>query len=150
MCRNKEVFMLKYLPALLAAILWGISYSLIEKTNHIIDKKIFLLLYSFLSLIVYLSLNFSSGFSFPKLDVQNYIYFIVSVITMVLGTFLSLKAIESSNATASAIIESSYPLWCMIIMTFVFNQYTINIKSLLGMALVFIGTLIFLIFEKSH
>lgn len=142
--------MIKYLPGLLTALCWGVSYALIEKMMSNVDKKIFLLTYSLLSLLIYAGYNLYSGISFPKLDFQNFNYFIFAVITMILGTFMSMKAIESSSATSAAVLEITYPIWCMLIMTFIFGQYTINLKALVGMILVFIGTFIFLIYEKSH
>jgi hypothetical protein len=142
--------MLKYLPGLLTAICWGISYSLIEKISNNVDKKIFLLTYSFISFIIYAIYNSSSGLNYPKLDFYNFNYFIFAIITMILGTFMSMKAIESSGATSAAVLEITYPIWCMLIMTFVFGQYAINFKALMGIILVFIGTFIFLIYENSH
>ena len=142
--------MWKYLPGLLTALCWGISYSLIEKTNSSVDKKTFLLIYSFVSFIVYAVYNLNCGFNMPKLDYYSFTYFVLSVGTMILGTFLSMKAIENSSATSAAVLEITYPVWCMIIMMFVFGQYSINIKALMGVILVFIGTFIFLLYENSH
>lgn len=140
--------MWKFLPGLLTAICWGISYALIEKMMINVDKKIFLLTYSFFSFLVYLSYNLYTGISLPKLDVCNLNYFILAVITMMLGTFLSMKAIESSSATSAAILELTYPIWCILVLMIFFGHNYLNYKAIFGMALVFIGTFIFLINEK--
>jgi drug/metabolite transporter (DMT)-like permease len=139
---------MKFLPAILTALSWGVCYVSLEKCLDYIDKKTYFLFYSLLNFIIFSIIFYSSKPS--KFEYQGIIWMIIAAFAAILGNFLGVKAIESSNATNAAVIEISYPIWCVLFTMLLTGENPLNLKSFLGMLLVIIGMIVFTFYNKSH
>lgn len=134
--------------AALAAIIWGLSYTLDERVfrNHIspltllagsmlIGGSVFLVLAYFFRLkadIIILSQN------------RKLLWLMLSaIIAANAGTFFIALSIQAKNATLAAIIELSYPFFTILFAWLIFKENYFNIKIMIGgMLMLFGATLI--------
>lgn len=132
-----------WIPAIITAILWGVSYTAIEPVVKNIDKSTYIFIAASVSFLVYgfISLYYNH---FPK-DIQVLsenpqcaLYCTLAIVSGVVANYIALKAIESSGASLAAALEISYPFWCMLFAWILWNE-TLSYQALLGTALTFLG-----------
>ena len=138
--------------ALLSAIFWGLSYSLIEKVLVNISATL-LTFYSSLfvcvSMIVILLIkkeNFSPN---ELLKSNNLYYFLGSESCFVIANLCILYSIaKSKNATISSLIEITYPMWVLLFSFLIFRECKLNFGGVIGGILIFIGIIILSIYNN--
>ena len=140
------------LMALLTAVAWGMFYTCAGQVIKHVDKSIYLSIIGASNLLFWLGLFFvnqtKSKFSFDS--IQNVkLWLLGAVVACICGNYLSLKAIEYKNATYASVVEISYPIFCALFGLILLGQNNLTLKSFLGMLLVLIGTVIFILGEKS-
>ena len=69
-------------------------------------------------------------------------WLIVAAVAATSAGMLIFLSIQSKNATLSSLIEVTYPLFTAFFAWAFFRQATINLATILGAALIFIGVLI--------
>jgi drug/metabolite transporter (DMT)-like permease len=65
-----------------------------------------------------------------------------------LANYCSYKAITLHSSAACAMLEISYPVWCYLFCYLLFDKIHWNMYTTVGVAMITLGTLIFLIGEK--
>ena len=130
-----------WIPAILTAFLWGVSYTALEQVIKYIDKTTYIFLSSFLFLGVYgfLSWNHVSNDLITLSHKSSVIFWVLlASVSSILGNYLALLAIEHSNASLAAALEISYPFWGMLIAWLFFNQ-TMTSQVMFGSIVIFMG-----------
>jgi drug/metabolite transporter (DMT)-like permease len=131
-----------WLASILAAFLWGVSFTLQEQIIKCVDKSTFL----FLSSIGFLA---TYGLLFTKtvrtdcntMSGKTLGYIILASATGMLANYLALISIQKSNASLSSICQMTYPFFCMIL-AWVFFGESVNIKTIIGGIVTFSGVYI--------
>ena len=136
--------MIGLISALLASILWGLNYVLLEKV--ISKSNIFTMMF-----LEYLTFTFVMGllcmrFGNWKLDIHN-IYtikytFILNIIIYLLANLLIVFSIKHSNAVVAGLIEISYPIFIIIFSYFILGKSNINSMTIFGGIFILIGIII--------
>ena len=142
---NGESMWLLY--AIIAAILWGLSYSLTERifkdnitlytllSIQMIFGGIFFFLFSYFTTI---KQDFNLILSKPNL---MYI-FIADVFVALLGNYFISLSIQAKNATLAGLIEQAYPLFTLLFTLILFKVNHFNLSVAIGGILIFSGVLV--------
>jgi drug/metabolite transporter (DMT)-like permease len=130
--------------ALLAAIIWGLSYAL--------DERVFKYHLSPLTLLACISLGGGIIFSilayFFKLKADVSLLFhdrkalwilLAAVATANIGSFFITISIQAKNATLAALVELSYPLFTILFSLLIFKVNYFTPKVIIGGLLIMIG-----------
>ncbi len=130
-----------WIPAIVTAFLWGVSYTAQEQVIKYIDKTTYIFLSSILFLMCY-------GFlcvPYIRTDINTLIekpnavgWTLLASVTGIIGGYLALLAIQHSNASIAAALEISYPFWCMVIAYVLFGSL-VTTQVVVGSVVVFIG-----------
>jgi uncharacterized membrane protein len=130
--------------AILAAVIWGLNYTLDERVfkNNISPFT----LLAFIGLVggfVFLILSY---FNRLKTDIQiithNKTVLIILLSTIVaanLGTLFIALSIQAKNATLAAIIELAYPVFTIFFSWMLFKENYLNLQVVLGGILIMAG-----------
>lgn len=132
--------------ALLAAILWGLNYTLAEKILQSISP-ITLLAFEMLAgaivfFIMSLGMNFKTDWGTLTTQPSLLWMTIVEVITVLSGSFFIVASIQAKNATVAGIIELIYPLFTILFTWVLFRENHVNIPVLLGGGFILLGVVI--------
>jgi drug/metabolite transporter (DMT)-like permease len=132
--------------SILAAVLWGLDYALVEKVLHKISFSTLLSIEFFFGFCVMLGLSLASGsydVDLPAIlnskNILGYVVLIVVVFTIA-HVFIVLS-IGSRNATLAGLIEMSYPLFIAGFSWLLFKEATLNLGTSLGGTLIVLGIL---------
>jgi len=142
-----------FISALIAAVLWGLSYALSEPVLKNYSIPFYLIFSAATSLCVYVTIMITSNFSF-KADLANLkagklaVPFALSIITLIVANLLISYAIQSKNATLAAFIEISYPVFTALFAFILFKQTQVNMYSLLGGLMIMGGSFLILKFSE--
>lgn len=135
--------------SLFTAFLWGLYYTSLEQIIKKIDKNTCIVIFSLTSVIFYsfflkdTNKDISTITTTPSLQGWLLLAFVSSVI----AGYMTLLAIETSNATLAAALEITYPFWCMIF-AFLFFGLQITWVSAFGVLITFIGVFIVTLGQK--
>ena len=130
-----------WVPAILTAFLWGVSYTATGEAIKYISKTTYMFLSSicFITTFSILSYkNWSVDFATFSEKPNAVGWFLLACITSVVANYLALVAIECSNASIAAALEISYPFWCMLFAWLLFGC-VFSIQAIVGSIVVFIG-----------
>jgi drug/metabolite transporter (DMT)-like permease len=130
--------------AVFTAILWAICYTSVEQVIKTVDK----LTYITISSIIILAIcgivgrnKFLDDLSKITENTNNVSIWLFAAITAsIIGTYMSIMAIETSNASLAASLEITYPFWCMVIAFLLFGQ-TMSVMSIFGVVIIFAGVI---------
>ncbi len=132
--------------ALMAAVLWGLGYTINQATLKYFSAYELLF---FESLVVFISFAtyfwWKSDFSSFILKLSNWKLLgmiVSSSMIYVLASILILMSIKSSNASLAAIIESSYPVFTVLFAFLFFGELQLSWSALLGFVLILSGIVI--------
>ena len=135
-----------FIYAILAAILWGLNYSLAEKILQYISVYTLLSLEMFFGAILFFTLSF---FTHLKTDLTiltnntNLFWMtIFEIITVIIANYFIVISVQSKNATVAGIIELIYPLFIILFTWLLFREYHVNLSVILGGIFILIGVLI--------
>lgn len=132
--------------AVLAAILWGLNYSLAEKILNSISPASLLALEMLFGGVLFSVISY---FTTMKKDLQllsndhTVLWLTVAEITVVLfASYFIASSIHLKNATLAGIIELIYPLFTILFTWFLFGEHHLNASVIIGGSLIFAGALI--------
>ncbi len=129
--------------ALLAAILWGVQYALIEKIAPRVSALVLFIwsdLIQVIGLIAFAIFTHTSCHPSPLWDKDVRWKFLVSVVVSLAAHVLIFTSIRSSgNATASSLIEISYPFFVALMSWMIFGEMRINLSTGIGGLLILAG-----------
>lgn len=126
------------------AILWAICYTSVEQVIKTVDK----LTYITVSSIIVFGIcgflgrgKFVEDFHKITENTNNVCIWLAAALTAsIIGTYMSIMAIETSNASLAASLEITYPFWCMVIAFLLFGQ-TMSMISIFGVVVIFAGVI---------
>ena len=95
-----------------------------------------------MSLLITLTGRWNATFSELHNARADFGWLIVAVIATTSAGMLIFLSIQAKNATLSSLIEISYPLFTAFFAWALFRQATLNMATIIGAALIFIGVLI--------
>lgn len=132
--------------AILAAILWGLNYTLAEKILVRISPLSLLTIEAWIAALVF---TLSSYFSTLKKDFtilanDHFTLWLViaeALVVLIAGFFI-VVSIHLKNATVAGIIELTYPLFTIFFTWYFFNELHINFSVIAGGILIFLGVLL--------
>lgn len=131
--------------AVLAAVLWGLNYSLSEKILQNISPLTLLALETMTGALVFFLLSWFTSWKkdWQTLsDNRDILLLLLLEIVVVLGaSFLIVISIRAKNATAAGIIELIYPLFTIFFTWVLFRQLHVNTSIVTGGILIFLGVL---------
>ena len=139
-----------FMFAMIAAITWGLNYSLDEKIlQHNISPYLLLILQATTGLLVYaiifIGVNFSSLKHSLSLVVKNKVnlgLLAAAAICSVIANIFICLSIKEKNATVAGIIELIYPLFTVLFTYLLFKQLHLTWGVVLGGVLIFIGVVL--------
>lgn len=132
--------------AILAAVFWGLHYSIAEKLfQHVYPVTILAIEMLFGSLLFFIV----AYFSHLKIDVHTMLtqphvlrLVITEILVLVMASFFIVISIESKNATVAAFVEVMYPLFTMGFTWLIFHEHHLNASVLVGGAFISVGVFI--------
>ena len=136
------------LYALGAAVIWGINYAVSGRLleRGVSPATLFLVDLVFGLVAMAVLISFTGRWNATLGELHNAradtFWLIVAAVAATSAGMLIFLSIEAKNATLSSLIEVTYPLFTAFFAWILFRQATINLATLIGAALIFIGVLI--------
>ena len=132
--------------ALIAALLWGLNYTLAEKILHSISPVTLLALEMLTGAIVF---SLISYFTTIKKDMSLLItepkvlwLTLAEVVIVLVASFFIVSSIRLKNATVAGVVELIYPLFTILFTWVLFQENHLSSSVILGGLLIFFGVLI--------
>lgn len=137
-----------YLPAIAAAVIWGLHYPLIEFALRRVSLTTVVLLTALPMALV--ALAFPARLAddwrqFMTLPNGERLMIAAIACTSLAGTVFLYLAVRGRNATLASLIEISYPAFVAIFAWLIFREWQLNTGVLLGAGLVFAGTTLIIV-----
>ena len=132
-----------YLPAIGAALVWGLHYPLIEFALRRVSLTTVVLLTALPMALVALAFParlVTDWHLLRALPSGERLMISAIAFTSLAGTVLLYLAVRGRNATLASLIEISYPAFVVVFAWLLFREWHLNAGVLLGAALVFAGT----------
>lgn len=130
---------MKYLPALITAIMWGICYTSTSQIVKNISIKLYIVISCMFTSILFIALilldNKKQSFDYNSIG-----WVITSCVTSCIATYMSISAVKECGASTAAFIEVSYPMWIILFSSLIGVNSGITINTLVGGILICIGT----------
>lgn len=126
------------------AMLWGLCYTAVEQVVKTIDKSTYIALNCLVTFFVCAFIgrdHLIQDISKMQQNHSSFWWFALAVISSIVGVYMSIFAIETSNASLAASLEITYPFWC-ILLAWLFFGTTMSITSMIGVLVVFVGVII--------
>jgi drug/metabolite transporter (DMT)-like permease len=132
-----------YIPAIAAAVVWGLHYPLIEFALRRVSLTTVVLLTALPMALV--ALAFPARLAadwrlFAALPATERWLIGAIAVTSLAGTVLLYLAVRGRNATLASLVEISYPAFVALFAWLLFREWQINTGVLAGAALVLAGT----------
>ncbi len=139
--------------ALLASVLWGLSYVLFEQIYKKVSVVTSLAIVCFVIFAVMAAWSYLSGNLKPDLAVltsskKMFWLFACATLTALLAELFIGLSIHAKNATLAGLIEISYPIFIVLFAYFLFKEQQLNLPTIIGGLLVFIGVFVIYFFNK--
>lgn len=134
--------------ALGTAVLWGLGYAISDKIMRDSFSPIFLMLstgiiyLTFSLVLAFFTDNLKPGFEIVMNNPKSLWGLSINAITVVVGSFLILYAINLKNATSVNLIEITYPIFTLIFAYILMREIQINAAVIVGGLLIFSGVII--------
>ncbi len=130
--------------ALLASVLWGMTYVLNEKMFEYISVPTSLAIGLFFGCIAMMTLSISQGNFLPDMHTlinSRRAMWLTSAgtVTFILADWLIAVSIHEKNAALASLIEITYPVFIIIFAFLFFRELQINLTIALGGILAFAG-----------
>ena len=140
-----------YLPAIAAAVVWGLHYPLIEHALRRVSLTTVVLLTALPMALV--ALAFPARLAADWRTVSNLpagerLLIGAIALTSLAGTVLLYVAVRGRNATLASLIEISYPAFVALFAWVLFREWQVNAGVLVGAALVFGGTMLIIVSSR--
>lgn len=137
-----------FVPAIAAAVVWGLHYPLIEYALRRVSLPTVVLLTALPMALVALAFParlFADWHAVAALPANERWLIGLIAFTSLTGTVLLYLAVRGRNATLASLIEISYPAFVAIFAWLLFREWHLNNGVLLGALLVFAGTTLIII-----
>ena len=134
-----------YLPAIAAAVVWGLHYPLIEHALRRVSLTTVVLLTALPMAVVALAFPARLAADWRTvsgLPAGERLLILAIALTSLAGTVLLYLAVRGRNATLASLIEISYPAFVALFAWALFRQWQLNAGVLAGAVLVFAGTVL--------
>lgn len=139
-----------FLPAILAAICWGISYAACEYAIKDIDKKVYFLITGICTALFWFAYYFiPSNTTQNNINTNSIFWLFCSVSLGLLGNYFNVKAIESLGSIKSSAIEITYPIFCALFIMFFSRVVNISLYQFLFMLIIIVGSAGFMMYDKK-
>lgn len=137
-----------YVPAIAAAVVWGLHYPLIEHALKRVSLTTVVLLTALSMALV--ALAFPARLAddwrvLATLSMNERLLICAIALTSLAGTVLLYLAVRGRNATLASLIEISYPAFVAVFAWVLFREWQLNAGVLFGAALVFAGTTLIIV-----
>lgn len=132
-----------YVPAIAAAVVWGLHYPLIEHALKRVSLTTVVLLTALPMALVALAFPGRLAEDWrivATLPSGERALIGLIALTSLAGTVLLYLAVRSRNATLASLIEISYPAFVALFAWLLFREWQLNAGVVMGAALVFVGT----------
>jgi drug/metabolite transporter (DMT)-like permease len=134
--------------ALAAAIIWGVNYAvsgrLLERGMS--PQTLFFIDMVFGAVAMGLFLTLSGRWQSSLQEIRairpDLAWLIVAVAAATTAGLLIFMSIEAKNATVASLIEVTYPLFTALFAWLLFRQTTMNLSTIVGALLIFVGVVI--------
>ncbi len=141
-----------YVPAVAAAVVWGLHYPLIEHALKRVSLTTVVLLTAAPMALV--ALAFPGRLAedwrvLSTLPTGERALIAAIAVTSLAGTVLLYLAVRGRNATLASLIEISYPAFVAAFAWLLFREWQLNTGVLLGAALVFAGTVLIILSSRT-
>lgn len=137
-----------YIPAIAAAVVWGVHYPLIEHALRRVSLPTVVLLTALPMALVALAFPARLAADWRAVAVlpvsERWLIGLIAL-TSLAGTVLLYLAVRGRNATLASLIEISYPAFVAVFAWLLFRDWHLNSGVLLGAVLVFAGTTLIII-----
>jgi drug/metabolite transporter (DMT)-like permease len=140
--------MLWLLYALGAAVIWGVNYAVSGRLleRGISPQTLFLVDLVFGGVAMATLITCTGRWNATLVELQaarpDLGWLLVAVVATTSAGMLIFLSIQAKNATLSSLIEISYPLFTAFFAWALFRQATINLATVIGAALIFVGVLV--------
>jgi drug/metabolite transporter (DMT)-like permease len=131
-----------YVPAIAAAVVWGLHYPLIEHALRRVSLPTVVLLTALPMALVALAFPArlaADWRTLMALPVGERLLIVLIALTSLAGTVLLYLAVRGRNATLASLIEISYPAFVAVFAWLLFREWQLNAGVLFGALLVFAG-----------
>ena len=132
--------------ALLAALLWGINYTLTEKILRYISPMTLLALEMLAGAAMFCSIAYFTSWQKDKLTLSSNPQIVwltlIEIGVVLFASFFIVVSINGKNATVAGIIEIIYPLFIILFSWLFFGENHVSLSVLIGGTLIFAGVLI--------
>ena len=132
-----------YVPAIAAALVWGLHYPLIEHALRRVSLPTVVLLTALPMALVALAFParlHDDWHAVMQLPAGERALIAAIALTSLAGTVLLYLAVRGRNATLASLIEISYPAFVALFAWLLFRDWQLNSGVLLGAVLVFAGS----------
>jgi drug/metabolite transporter (DMT)-like permease len=141
--------------SLLAAMLWGVSYTIsqILLKQYGLNTGTIMMMTQVITMPIWVMIGLSSskfGADWSTITASGWtvpLLVFLCAVTVVAGNHLTMFAISEKNATLASLVEISYPFFVALFGWFVFKEAQANIWTAFGGLLIFSG--IAVIYLKS-
>jgi drug/metabolite transporter (DMT)-like permease len=140
-----------YLPAILTAIFWGVSYASGEYSLKTIDKKFFFLITGITTAVFWSSYFFvsKSPTDTYNTDPKGLCWLIFSIFCGLLGNFFCIKAIQQMGSVKASVIEITYPIFCALFIMLCNRSFSLNLIQVFCMVVVLLGSAGFMWYDQK-
>ncbi|VVC77122.1 hypothetical protein AQUSIP_24490 [Aquicella siphonis] len=132
--------------ALLAAVLWGLNYSLAEKILQSISPITLLALEMLAGAILFFIISYCMNLraDWVTLTTRPSVLWmtILEIIVVLTASFFIVASIQGKNATVAGIIELIYPLFTILFTWVLFRENHVNLPVMIGGGFILLGVLI--------
>ena len=137
-----------YVPAIAAAVVWGLHYPLIEHALRRVSLPTVVLLSALPMALVALAFPARLAADWRALAVlpvgERWLIGLVALPGLA-GTVLLYLAVRGRNATLASLIEISYPAFVAVFAWLLFREWQLNTGVLLGAVLVATGSVLIIV-----
>jgi drug/metabolite transporter (DMT)-like permease len=137
-----------YVPAIAAAVVWGLHYPLIEHALRRVSLPTVVLLSALPMALVALAFPARLAADWRALAVlpvgERWLIGLIAL-TSLAGTVLLYLAVRGRNATLASLIEISYPAFVAVFAWLLFREWQLNTGVLLGAVLVATGSVLIIV-----
>jgi drug/metabolite transporter (DMT)-like permease len=139
-----------FIYAIIAAVLWGLLYTIDQKILAHLSPILLLFISSIITAVIIFPFVLFQNTSINDLFIQTKANWPLVLLSIVLGatsSFFILKSISLIGATNASVIEIAYPLF-VVLFSFIIFKAVPNLYFLFGGSLIFIGSLIIIKFAN--
>jgi drug/metabolite transporter (DMT)-like permease len=137
-----------YVPAIAAAVVWGLHYPLIENALRRVSLPTVVLLTALPMALVALAFparlaaDWRTVMALPP---GERLLIVLITVTSLAGTVLLYLAVRGRNATLASLIEITYPAFVAVFAWLLFREWQLNAGVLLGALFVFAGSALIIV-----